>query len=213
LYRTKYSDWDFQRVLIKCRSLPPVFVNYLVYDYVENLLLTVLDFQLRGTTIERAMNYYHQHAQAEIPNFTALKNLLAAHPDTHQGNQQLAQYLWGYNYWNRIELLRRLVTYFEARNVTNQAQLKQWASAANFERDFKGKIKGAGLAIFQWLVMRQGVETVQPDTWIHRFIHDVLGYTVSDETAVELLEEVAQEIGIKAYELDWRIWTYQRSRS
>jgi hypothetical protein len=48
--------------------------------------------------------------------------------------------------------------------------------------------------------------------WIHRFVHDTLGYSVSDETAVEALEHVAQEIGVKAHELDWRIWEYQRSR-
>jgi hypothetical protein len=138
------------------------------------------------------------------------KNLLVAHPDTEEGNLQIAQYLWGYKLWTRVELLRRLVAYFEARGVTTQEQLKQWASQADFKRDFKGKVKGAGLAIFQWLVMRQGVETVKPDTWIHRFIQKALGYSVSDEMAVQVLEKVAQEMGVKAYEHDWRIWEHQR---
>jgi len=210
VFGTKLSDLDFQRLVIRCRSLPSAKGNYLVHDYVENLLRTVLDFQMRVTTVERAIDHYHQRDQKEIANFTALKNLLATYPDTREGNQQIAQYLWGNNHWTRVELLRRLVAYFETQGVTTQEQLKQWASKADFERDFKGQVKGAGFAIFQWLVMRQGVETVKPDIWIRRFIQDALSYSVSDETAVELLEKVAQEIGVKAYELDWRIWEYQR---
>ncbi len=206
------SNLEFQQLVTKCGSLPPAKGNYLVHDYVENLLLTVLDFQMRGTTVERAIDHYRQHAQKEIANFIKLKNLLAKYPDTQEGNRQIAQYLWGFNHWKRVELLRKLAAYFEANGVTTQEQLKQWAAKVDFERDFKGKVKGAGFAIFKWLVMRQGVETVKPDMWIHRFIQDVLGHSVSDETAVEVLERVAQEIGVKAYELDWRIWEYQRSR-
>jgi hypothetical protein len=212
LVRIKPSDLDYRRLVTRYRSLPSARGNYLVHDYVENLFLTVLDFQMQATTIGRAIGHYRQHAQKDVADFTALKNLLATYPNSREGNQQVAQYLWGYNLWTRVELLRGFVAYFEARGVTTQKQLKQWAFEVDFERDFKGKIKGAGLAIFKWLVMRQGVETVKPDVWIHRFIQDALGYPVSDETAVELLEKVAQEIGVRAYELDWRIWEYQRSR-
>jgi hypothetical protein len=208
----KLSEPDIQRLVIKCRDLPSAKGNYLVHDYVENLLLTVLDFQMRGVTVERAMEHYWQHARKEITNFVALHDLLAKYPDSREGNQQVAQYLWGYNHWKRVELLRRLLLYFEAQRLITQEQLKQWAFQADYERDFKGQVKGAGFAIFKWLVMRQGIETVKPDMWIHRFIRDILGYAVSDETAVEALEQVAQEIGVKAYELDWRIWEYQRSR-
>ncbi len=212
MVHTELLEMDFQRLVTKCRSLPPAKGNYLVHDYVENLLLTVLDFQMRGTTVERAIDHYRQHVQNEITSFTELKNLLAQHPDSREGNLRIAQYLWGYDHWKRVELLRRLVAYFEVNGVTSQEQLKQWASKMDFERDFKGKVKGVGFAIFKWLLMRQGVETIKPDMWIHRFIQDTLGYPVSDETAVEALEQVAREIGVKAYELDWRIWEYQRSR-
>ncbi|HML22333.1 MAG TPA: hypothetical protein PKD09_11840 [Aggregatilinea sp.] len=204
---------EFQRLVTECRRLPPAQGNYLVHDYVENLLLTVLDFQMTGTTVGRAMDYYWRHARIKISDFAALKKLLASCPDTKEGNLQIAQYLWGYNYWNRVELLRRLVTYFEIRGVTTQEQLQEWATKVDFEKDFEGKVKGAGFAIFKWLVMRQGVETIKPDMWIHRFIYDVLGYSVSDAIAVESLEKAARETGIKVYELDWRIWEYQRSRN
>lgn len=212
MFNKRYSDADFRRLLSRCSDIPPVTESYLVDDYVENMLLTVLDFQLRGITVERAMTHYQKHAQRKVNNFAALKNLLATYSDTLEGNRQLAQYLWGYNYWSRVELLRRFVNYFEEQGVTTQEQLKQWAERADFERDFKGRVKGAGYAIFQWLVMRQGIETIKPDVWIHRFIRDTLGYSVSDETAVAMLKEVALELDIKAYELDWRIWRYQHNR-
>lgn len=213
MFHTKPSDLDFRRLVEECRNLPSAKGNYLVDDFMENLFRTVLDFQMRVTTVERAVDYYHEHVQMEIADFAALKNLLAKYPDTKPGNLQIAQYLWGYKHWTRVELLRRFVAYFEERDVTTQEKLKQWASEVQFDRDFKGKIKGAGIAIFQWLIMRQGVETVKPDMWVHRFIQDVLGFSVSDEMAIKLLESVAQEIELKAYELDWRIWEKQTGRS
>ncbi len=174
------------------------------------MLLTVLDYQMRGITIERAMQHYRQHARQKVSNFEELKALLAQYPNTKEGNLLVAQYLWGYKYWTRVELLRRFVDYFESVEVTSQEKLKQWATTVDFEKDFKGKIKGAGLAIFQWLVMRQGIETIKPDVWIHRFIQKTLGYKVNDKTAVKVLEQVAKTMNIKAYELDWRIWEHER---
>ena len=53
--------------------------------------------------------------------------------------------------------------------------------------------------------MRQGIETIKPDTWVHRFIEDTIGYQVNNEVVIKTLERVAREIGINAYELDWRI--------
>jgi hypothetical protein len=209
VFNPQYSEDDFQRVLAKCRDLPPIDGDYRRDDYVENLLITVLDFQLRGVIVARAMDYYRQHAKKTVADFNGLKALLATHPDTQQGNLEIARALWGYRYWNRAELLRRFVKYFELRGVTTQEQLKRWASTANFERDFKGQIKGTGRAIFHGIVIRQDVDTIQPDTWIHRFLQSVLGYAVSDETAIELLEAVALELDLKAYALDWRIWKYQ----
>ncbi len=208
LSRAPIPDESYRRLVEACRELPPAQGNYLVNDYVENLLITVLDFRLKVIVVKRAIEHYRQHVRPELRDFTTLKALLAKYPDTEQGNRQIARYLWGYNLWTRVAMLRRFVEYFEERGVTTQEELRQWAYEADFERDFKGKIKGASRAIFNWLVMRQGIETVKPDVWIHRFLRKTLGYSVDDQTAVELLERVAHELGVKAYELDWRIWEF-----
>jgi hypothetical protein len=208
--RPTIADHDYEKLVAKCATLPSAQGDYLVHDYVENLMLSVLDFQMQEITVHRAMAHYRDKARPTVSNFTQLKALLAQHPSDKEGNTQIAQYLWGYNHWKRVELLRRLVDYFEQRGVTTQEALKQWAEQADFERDFMGKVKGAGPAIYQWLVMRQGVETIKPDVWVHRFIQDTLGYSVSDRAAIQALERVARDLGVKAYELDWRIWEYQR---
>ena len=111
--------------------------------------------------------------------------------------------------WNCCADLWRIL---EANNVTTQEQLKAWAERTKFA-DFQGKVKGMGFAIFNWLVMRQGVETIKPDVWVHRFIKETIGHSLSDQAAVAVLEQIAPRIGLKAYELDWRIWESQRSQS
>lgn len=82
---------------------------------------------------------------------------------------------------------------------------------SNFDRDMAGKVKGIGFGIYKWLVMRQGVETIKPDIWVHRFLKQAIGRDMSDVETVKILEAAAEQIGIKAYELDWRIWESQRN--
>jgi hypothetical protein len=204
------TDAEFAVIVAECRALPPATGNYLIDDYIDNLFLTVLDFQLRTVTVERAMNHYKAHRKESIRTHQDLTQLLAQYSDTKEDNIRVAQYLWGYNYWNRVELLRRLVAYFEACGVSTQDELQKWAGQTDFEQ-FSGKIKGTGFAIYKWLVMRLGVETIKPDLWVHRFIQAAIGRKVSDVIAVSVLERAARDIGLRAYELDWRIWEYQRN--
>ena len=61
-------------------------------------------------------------------------------------------------------------------------------------------------AVYKWLVMRLGVETVKPDMWIKRWLLHVTGREFGDAEAVAVLERAAREIGRKANRLDWAIW-------
>ena len=183
---------------------------YLIDDYVTNLFSTVLDFQIQGVVVERAIAFYRENRWGELRTLPDLKHLLTQYVDDKEGNTALAQYLWGYKHWRRTALLRNLVHFFESIGVTSQKTLNNWAKTSTYERDFKGKIKGMGYAIYQWLVMRQGVETIKPDVHIRRFVELIVQHNVTDNDLVDVLERVARELGLKAYELDWRIWEYQR---
>jgi hypothetical protein len=63
---------------------------------------------------------------------------------------------------------------------------------SDFERDFKGRVKGLAFAVYKWLGMRQGVETIKPDTHVKNFLRRTTGRAFSDHEAVSILERVAK---------------------
>jgi hypothetical protein len=58
--------------------------------------------------------------------------------------------------------------------------------------------------------MRQGVDTVKPDVHVRRFAEAAVGRKLNDQEVIELTTGAAARIGIKAFELDWRIWEAAR---
>jgi hypothetical protein len=108
--------------------------------------------------------------------------------------------------------LRKLIAYFESIAVTSQEELSQWAAESNFQECFKGKIPGMGYAIYQWLIMRQGVETVKPDVHLVHFVKSLILHSFTESELVTTLEKAAKELGLKAHELDWKIWEYEKNR-
>jgi hypothetical protein len=97
--------------------------------------------------------------------------------------------------------------------VVDQESLKAWAHRSDFRTDFEGRVKGLGPAVYQWLVMRQGVDTVKPDVHVRRFAEAAVGRPLSDADVVEVVTRAARLLGIRAYELDWRIWEASRGGS
>jgi hypothetical protein len=207
-----YTEEEYNLVINACRNLPPAMGNYLIDNYIENLLLTVLDLQLHTTTVVRAMNYFNKNVHHEVNSHDQLKGLFVKFPDTEEGNVALASYLWGYRYGTRAARLRGLLVYFEGQGVTDQTKLVNWSKTAHI-KDFEGKIKGLRYAAFQWLVIRQGKETIKPDSHVNRFVEKAVGHPLSDHTNVTILERAAKELNIKAYELDWRIWEQGRKNA
>jgi hypothetical protein len=106
---------------------------------------------------------------------------------------------------------RGLTAYFRSIGVTDQERLRQWATESEFHHDFEGRVKGLGTAAYQWLIMRQGIETVKPD--VHRFAETALDRKLNDGEVVEVVSRAAVVLGVKAYELDWSIWESQRNKS
>jgi hypothetical protein len=204
------TEAEYHRILTACRALPRTKNNYLENDFIMNLFLTVLDYQMQQAALIKMERHYRENHWNEIRTLDDLARFLSGYPDTKEGNVAAAQYLWGYKYWTRLHQLRGLLAYFDSIGVTNQEALRQWAKASDFERDFKGKIKGLSFAIYKWIVMRQGVPTIKPDSKIKEFLAKVTNRTFTNLEAVEVLETVATELSMPAYELDWTIWDYQR---
>ncbi|MHB8438221.1 MAG: hypothetical protein ACYDD4_03555 [Acidimicrobiales bacterium] len=206
------SQTDIDNVVSAARVVPRSSSDYLIDDFVSNLILTVLDFQMHTTTVERAYKHYQDHHYNQLRTIEDLKVFVARYADDKHGNTALAQALWGYNLWTRAAMLRHLADFFDRIGVRDQNALRSWAERAEFKRDFEGQVRGLGPAVFQWLVMRQGVETVKPDVHVRRFAERAVGRSLNDNDVVDVVTRVAGVLGMKAYELDWSIWEYERSQ-
>ena len=77
-----------------------------------------------------------------------LEQLFDRFPDDKPGNTALARHLWAYNLWTRAEQLRRLAGFFRSIGVVDQEALRSWAHRSEFRRDFAGRVKGLGPAVY-----------------------------------------------------------------
>jgi len=204
------SDPDIEKIAAAGRKLAPAASTYLEEDYVMNLLETVLDYMLQTTVVVAALEYFRANRWKEIRTLDDLDAVLARYPEDQKGNTALAVHLWGYRLWTRAQQLRDLVRYFRSIGVVDRESLKAWAHASEFKRDFAGRVKGLGPAVYQWLVMRQGVDTIKPDVHVRRFAEAAVGRPLGDQDLIDGVCQAAQRLGIKAYEFDWRIWEASR---
>jgi hypothetical protein len=204
------TEEDIEKLASAARTLAPSANAYLEEDFVMNLLETVLDYMLQTEVVVKALEHFRENRWNEVRSLDELEQLLARFPEDQAGNTALAQHLWGYNLWTRAQQLRDLTRYFRSIGVVDQEQLMQWAHRSSFKTDFEGRIKGLGPAVYQWLVMRQGVDTVKPDVHVRQFAEAAVGRALNDRDVIELMTKAAQRIGIKAFELDWRIWEASR---
>jgi hypothetical protein len=204
------SEADVDLIVSAGRDLPPARSVYFEDDFVMNLLETVLDYMLQTSVVVKALEYFREKRWSEVRTLEDLERLLVEYRDDRDGNLALAQYLWGYNHWKRAQQLRELVRYFRGIGVIDAEGLKSWAHRSDFKRDFSGRVKGLGPAVYQWLVMRQGVDTVKPDVHVRRFAEASVGRPLSDQDVIEVVTRSAGQLGIKAYEFDWRIWEAAR---
>ena len=205
------TEADIDRVTEVARGVAPAAESYLETDFVMNLLATVIDYQTHTTAVVKALNHFTDNQRDEIRTVDDLEAVFERYPDDQEGNTALAQHLWGYNMWTRAHQLRDLTAYFRRIGVTDQESLQQWAEQSQFKRDFEGRVKGLGIAVYHWLVMRQGVDTVKPDVHVRRFAERPVGRPLSDTEFVEVVTAAAHRLGKKAYELDWAIWEASRA--
>lgn len=204
------SEEDIEQLAAAARELAPSASVYLEQDYVMNLLETVLDYMLQTEVVVKALEHFRQNRWNEARSLDDLERLMAQFPEDQAGNTALAHHLWGYNLWTRAHQLRELARFFRSIGVVNQEQLRQWALRSTFKNDFEGRVKGLGPAVYQWLVMRQGVDTVKPDVHVRRYAEAAVGRKLTDQDVIELTTKAAHSLGIKAFELDWRIWEASR---
>jgi len=200
------TEDDIQRLAVAARELPPAEGTYIEDDFVLNLFVSVLDYMLQTAVVVKALDHYKTRHWDEVRDLDDLDAVLRRFPDDQEGNVELALHLWGYRLWTRASQLRGLARHFRAVGVIDRDTLRDWARASTFKEDFEGKVKGLGLAVYQSLVMRQGVDTVKPDVHVRRFTEAAVGRRLGDEDLIEVVSRAARSLGLPARELDGRIW-------
>ena len=186
--------------------------DYRMDNYALNLINTALDFRANVNTVNRAMRHYQENIG--YSSHGRLQGIVDQFPNTERGNKRLARYLWSNKMWTRAAFLRMLIHQFEIRGIRGQKSLTRWLRKADFERDIRGRFKtghhSIGPALFHWLCLRCGIDTIKPDVHVIRFVSDAIGRQASAEESVQDLTRIAEEQGRKAYLLDSGIWHYQR---
>ena len=193
-------------------GIPMSSFEFVADDYVLALFDTVLDYQNQAAAIQKAEDHYRTNHYEEIRTLDDLEAVLERFPEDRDGNDELAQYLWGNHHWRRAQELRGLAGYFRERNVTTLRRLRTWAAKSQQE-DFVGHIKGLGPAVYRSLAMRMGVDTVKPDVHVLRFVSGAIGRNATQAEAVEGLTEVAVRLGVPARDLDWSVLGYQKMKT
>lgn len=205
---------EIQKLRTQCNRLEDG-PDYRIDDYVKNLLNTVLDFQMQSEIVNAAMSYYEE--RHGYRTHKKLKEVLNGFPNTQKGNLRLANFIWNNNHWTRAKFLRKIIDVFEEKGIKGQQSLKQWVENADFETDVKGQFKtdehSIGYALFHWLQLRVGIDTIKPDVHIINFVTKAIGRRVSQEEAVIGLLEVAEQTERKAALLDAAIWHYQKDNA
>lgn len=198
-----------------CKLLPKG-PDYRINDYVKNLLLTVLDFQLRVAAVDSAIAHYNNNHGTTTGSHKELCQFLERHPNTQAGNETAAKELWNNRCWTRIEFLRALIAFFDAEGVRDMETLRAWAKRADFNKDVKGKIRSkhhsVGIALYQWLRLRVGIEAVKADVHVKRFVQKQIGRLPNEVETEEALVKIADELGYEPRELDATIWHVESGR-
>jgi hypothetical protein len=205
------SAEEMKKLHKACEKLP-TGPDYRCDDYVFNVISTVIDFFMRSGAVDKACNNFLRKYK-HLKTHEQLKALIAKYPDSEEGNHALSNALWNNNHWTRAEFLRQLLACFEKREIRDQESLKRWFTKADFEKDIHGQFKtehhAMGFAIFHWLLLRLGVDTIKPDVRVHNFVLDAIGRQPSDEDIVNALVEIAHKLPkqhFKAFRLDAAIW-------
>jgi hypothetical protein len=89
---------------------------------------------------------------------------------------------------------------------TELERLERWAREARPHDSLAFKVKGFGIAGFQYLRLLFGANTTKPDIHILRYVSRIIGREVTDFEALELLERAAAEAGLPARTVDSVVW-------
>ncbi len=121
--------------------------------------------------------------------------------------------IWNYNHPARVEILKRLINKCieikkKLKIDDGLTALQVWGKQSTV-RDYKNfNVKGFGFTTFQYLRLMCGADTTKPDIHLKRAVKDGTGENLNLEEVVQIVEETAKKLDVKARQLDYALWRY-----
>jgi len=156
-------------------------------------------------TLPRINRFAKNHN--DIRSLDQLKGMI----DNYVSPLRFSQVVLNYNDERRANTLIGVVDYFitiqeNFDGDTESERLYNWAINAKPEDAYKVRVKGFGIAGFQYMRMLCGAQTTKPDKHITDFIKNVVDRPVNEVEAVYLLEEAARNVNLPVRDVDHEIW-------
>ena len=181
-------DQDIERMVEAARDLPSPAEMYLEEDFVLNLLEeTVLDYQLQTVVVVAALQHFRDNRWDDVRTLDDLEELLTQYPRivlaTNAGNSPLEI--------PPVDAgsagLPRPGPLLPEHRCRRRGIAQGMGDHERVQARLRGRVKGLGPAVYQWLVMGQGVDTVKPDVHVRRFAEAALGRALSDQDVIDVV--------------------------
>jgi hypothetical protein len=181
------------------------------YGWPQNPALSVLDCVLSlrnkydGFCLPRVQNF-----ALKWPGVVQLSQLAEMMAEYEKpGAFFLAEF--NYNYAGREHTLRGVVNVLSLTQAKNPGsseweRLQSWALSAQPRDYLSFGVRGFGPAGFQYMRMLLGAQTTKPDVHIKRFVSQIVGRSVDELQALELLEKASLLANLPLREVDGEIW-------
>ncbi len=156
--------------------------------------------------VPRLKTFMSNHPETQ--RVVELAKLMANYPTPHAFVKQELNY----NHEDRVRTLDSVVKYLctiidGAKTLEEEKEeLTQWAIESKPHGYRTLRIKGFGIAGFQYLRMLFGADTTKPDVHIIRFLSDILNRRVSDIESLLLLEAASKREDLSVRAVDSYIW-------
>lgn len=198
-----YKDYGPVPILSAARQQAKKFLEGMQN---ANVPIAIMDVVLAANrNYEKQVQPHIRRMKTDFPSLslTELNELLTAH------DYQSFKTVWGHADEKKFNTLKALVAQLLAMKRRNRedeyALLHQWAVQADCENqknDPLGSIKNVGLATFQHLRIRFGVDTVKPDQRVREVLEREYGAKLSQTHAIRAVEQIAAITKLKVIEVD-----------
>jgi len=205
---------EYKKLYAACKELDDG-PDHRVDDYALNMIITAIDFQANSEVVQKAIEFFSENIG--VSTYDKLSKILGQFANDEASNRRLSLRLWNNNMWTRAQFLRVLLGEFKSRKVTDQGSLKKWLLEADFEKHIKGQFRSEhhsiGIALFHWLCLRCGIDTIKPDLHIINFVSECIGRKASSIECVQELTKISKAQKRYAYLLDSAIWHLQKEKA